>query len=208
VNNRRGGLRLARPVGRACGAWYRALLVIYPRAFRQANAREAADTFAAACEESLRRGDLWRFARRIARAPLDVLRHGVAERLPSWRGTRRDVLAEIQMPRLMRGHRGYALLTVSSLSLAVGATLVVFTAVNALWLRPGPVPEPDRVVMVVGTTPGEVDARLFSIDWLEQEDEWGMFDGVAGQIVTSGDQARQAAQLTIAAAGREVEALG
>ena len=218
MSARRAGMRLARPIGRACGAWYRALLAIYPRAFREANAREAANTFAAECEEDLRRGDIRRFARRIARAPLDVLRHGVAERLfasrDAWRASPklstsvRDILAEIHMPTLIRGHRGYALLTSSSLSLAVGATLVVFTVVNALWLRPVPVPEPDRVVIVVGTTPGEVDARLFSIDWLEQEDDWRMFDGVAGQIVTSGDQARQAAQLTIAAADGEVEALG
>ena len=211
--------RLGRAVGRLCGAWYRTLLLLYPRRFRDAHGRDAAAVFAAACEENWRQGDIRRLAWRIARVPLDVARHGAAERFAAQRtrapghttapaGILRDIVREIRMPRLTRGHRGYALLAVTSLSLSVGVTLIVFTVVNALWLKPVSIPDPDRVVMIVGTTPGEVDARLFSIDYLERDEDWGMFDGVAGQLVTSGDHARQAAHLTIAAAGGEVEVLG
>jgi hypothetical protein len=42
----------------------------------------------------------------------------------------------------------FASLAVATLALAIGANLVVFTVVNALWLRPPAVPEPDRVAMV------------------------------------------------------------
>jgi predicted permease len=109
------------------------------------------------------------------------------------------------MPRLIRGHRGYAVLAVTSLSLAVGATLAVFTVVNALWLKPVPFPEPDRVVMVVGSSAGEGDG--FSQVGLETADRWTMFEAVAGQVVTSGDSARNAAHLSVDAAGRKVETL-
>ena len=120
-------------------------------------------------------------------------------------GVIRDILQEIHMPRLIRGHRGYAVLAVTSLSLAVGATLAVFTVVNALWLKPVPFPEPDRVVMVVGSSAGEGDG--FSQVGLETADRWTMFEAVAGQVVTSGDSARNAAHLSVDAAGRKVETL-
>ena len=110
------------------------------------------------------------------------------------------------MPRLIRGHRGYAVLTVTSLSLAVGATLAVFTVVNALWLRPVPFPEPDRLVMVVSSGTGEGDG--YSQVGLETSTKWTFFEAVAGQVNTSGDSARQAARLSFDAAGREIETLG
>ena len=47
---------------------------------------------------------------------------------------------------------GYFVLAVLTLTLAVGANLVVFTIVNAIWLRPRPVRDPNRVVMVMGNT--------------------------------------------------------
>jgi putative ABC transport system permease protein len=41
---------------------------------------------------------------------------------------------------------GYLLLTVMTLALAVGANLVVFTIVNAIWIRPRPVHDPWRSI--------------------------------------------------------------
>jgi predicted permease len=211
--------RLARAIGRLCGAWYRALLFVYPRSFREAHGQEAAAVFAAACEESWRQGETCRFLWRVARSPLDVLRHGAAERIAARHAGApgqptapsdivRDIVQEIHMPRLIRGHRGYALLAVSSLALSVGSTLAVFTVVNGLWLKPVPIPDPDRLVMIVGATAGEGDVHLYSLDWLETEDHWTMFDTVAGQLATSGDRAGQAAHLSFDAAGGEVETLG
>jgi predicted permease len=118
----------------------------------------------------------------------------------------RDIFQEIRMPRLIRGHRGYALLTVTSLSLAVGATLAVFTVVNALWLKPVPFPEPDRLVMLVRAGFSEGDG--FTQVGLETSTQWTFFEAVAGQVSTSGDSAREAARLSLEATGREVETLG
>ena len=46
----------------------------------------------------------------------------------------------------------YVVFAVLSLSLAVDANLAVFTVVNALWLRPAPFPDPDRLVMLMRET--------------------------------------------------------
>jgi hypothetical protein len=48
--------------------------------------------------------------------------------------------------------RGYVALSLTTIVLVVGANLVVFTIVNALWLRPRPVADPNHVVMVMGDT--------------------------------------------------------
>jgi hypothetical protein len=106
------------------------------------------------------------------------------------------------MRTLIRGHRTYAALAVTSLALAVGATLTVFTVVNALWLTPMGIAEPDRLVMLVDERPGDVDAALF---WgIETSDQWAMFDAVAGQVVTTGALAGQRPHMTLAATGRDV----
>jgi hypothetical protein len=44
---------------------------------------------------------------------------------------------------MLRHHRGFAALSISSLALAVGANAAVFAIVNALWLRPLPFPDAD-----------------------------------------------------------------
>jgi hypothetical protein len=44
------------------------------------------------------------------------------------------------MPRVLRRHGAYVAFAMTSLALAVGANLAVFTIVNALWLRPVPFP--------------------------------------------------------------------
>jgi predicted permease len=125
--------------------------------------------------------------------------------LPTLSAAIGDVVREIRMPRLVRGHRGYALLTVTSLSLAVGATLVVFTVVNALWLKPVPFTEPGRLVMLFGSSAGEGDTYAFSEPIAAR---WRIFEAIAGQVVTSGDHAGQTAHLRFHAAGRDVETVG
>lgn len=45
--------------------------------------------------------------------------------------------------------RGFFSFAIATLTTSVGAILAVFTIVNALWLRPSPLPDPDRLVMVL-----------------------------------------------------------
>ena len=82
------------------------------------------------------------------------------------------------MTRLLRSHSGYVSLASGVLALAVGINLLVFSIVNALWLRPLPVVDPARVVTIVqrGSTVTSLKTARLEV-----------FDGpVAGQVVTSG----------------------
>jgi putative ABC transport system permease protein len=79
---------------------------------------------------------------------------------------------------LLRRHLGYLTLSTFVLAVSTGANLVVFTVVNALWVRPLPFPEPERVVTIPGSMsfgPTHLHRPVFQ-----------MFEGgVAGQVVTN-----------------------
>ena len=53
------------------------------------------------------------------------------------------------MTRFLRSHSGYVSLASGVLALAIGINLLVFSIVNALWLRPLPVADPARVVTIL-----------------------------------------------------------
>ena len=78
------------------------------------------------------------------------------------------------LPRLMLRHRGYFAFATVNLAAAVGVNLVVFTVVNALWLRPSPVPDSDRLVALPDGAFHTEDAPSLRI----------FRGGVAGQVIT------------------------
>jgi putative ABC transport system permease protein len=74
--------------------------------------------------------------------------------------------------RQLRRNPGFALVTVGTLALAIGATTALFTVVDGVLLRPLPFPDPDRLVMVFERSPG---GRLTNpvapgnfLDWRER----------------------------------------
>lgn len=75
----------------------------------------------------------------------------------------------------VRRHAGYFAFAAGTLAVAVGVNLMVFTVVNALWLRPLPFPDADRLVAIVGAPPM---LRL-------SPERWAAFELVAGQVMTN-----------------------
>ncbi len=63
------------------------------------------------------------------------------------------------LPR--RRHRAYVALVVGTVALAVGVNVVVFTIVNALWLRPLPVRDADRLVYCAKSNFGDSEDHPF-----------------------------------------------
>ena len=87
------------------------------------------------------------------------------------------------MPKVIRRHGAYVTFASASLARCVSATLTVFTFVNALWLRPLPFPDAERIVTIVADA-GDTDVAYGTFD--RQPDGWPMFEVVAGQGTASG----------------------
>jgi predicted permease len=100
------------------------------------------------------------------------------------------------MPRLFRNHPGYVALATGVLAVSIGINLLVFTAVNALWIRPLPFPDADRVVTIPQVMFTAIDSPLLRI----------FEGGVAGQVVTT--ELHEALRPQVEIAGRDIETVG
>jgi predicted permease len=175
---------------------YRLLLLAFPARIR----REFGDDMAQLFERQLQDGGLriwWAAAR-------DALWHGGAERLrPAWRGvaaagrsTRRwrwwvhAVRSDIRYAiRMMRRQPGVAAIAVFTLALGIGANTAIFSAVNAVLLRPLPYPEPEQLLTLWEKRPSEgVDDNVVSpgdfYDWARMQSS---FSAMAAHVSASGD---------------------
>ena len=91
--------------------------------------------------------------------------------------------------RSLGRNRVYAAAAVFSIALAVGANAAIFSIVNALWLRPLPVADPDRLVVpyrpVVHSDDGEV-LDFFTASSLPRLRELAAFSSVSYELHTRG----------------------
>lgn len=110
------------------------------------------------------------------------------------------------MPRIVRAHLGYSMLCGATLVLCVGINLVVFTVANALWIRPLPIPDIDRIVTLTDEGLATNDAGMFSD--LENADHWPTFEAIAGQVVTTGTLESLRPRIVLGQVGHESEAAG
>jgi predicted permease len=107
--------------------------------------------------------------------------------------------------RMMRLHVPYVAFATATLALAVGATLTVFTVVNALWLRPVPFTDPDRIVVLIHEGTASNDVMWSGV---EKPGRWSPFEEVAGQLATSGKMlSGLQPHIQLEQAGGEVETL-
>jgi hypothetical protein len=161
-------------------------------------------TFVSVCEAAARRG---RFAltltaiRELAVVAGVIVVARLRPLLPK-RGLRLPDVADsmrglrIGVRPLVRSHPGYLEMAIFVLGVAVGVNLLVFTIVNALWIRPMPFPDPERVVTVTERAWTRLDGAQLQI--------FGA--GIAGQVDTTGWSAGLRPRIEIA--GRLPETLG
>jgi putative ABC transport system permease protein len=81
-----------------------------------------------------------------------------------------------------RHHRRHFFLSVSAIAFVVMAVTIVVIPMNALWLRPLPIPNADRLVVVTAITE-ETDGSRFSEAGLERLKQTSVFADVAGQVI-------------------------
>lgn len=143
----------------------RALLLAYPRAFREAYGRDLAITVERRLAEARSRSPLlagpltlWLFA--------DIVASGLAERFTS-RQLRRtrvttldSLLADVRLAlRHLRRAPLYTLVIAVTLGLGIGANAAIFTVVQAVLLEPLPYHEPDRLVAIWSNNANDGDPR-------------------------------------------------
>jgi predicted permease len=80
---------------------------------------------------------------------------------------------------------GFTLIAVLALALGIGANTAIFSVVNAVLLRPLPYDEPERLVMVWGTTPNIPKETVSLPDFADWRDQNGVFEGMTAMQFTS-----------------------
>jgi predicted permease len=90
--------------------------------------------------------------------------------------------------RALRRTPGLAALVILTLALGIGMTATPFSMLDALVLRPYPVPDPEAVLTVVGTTRDAAYEPFSRLEYLDLRDRATGFDGVvaSGPVVAAG----------------------
>ena len=85
--------------------------------------------------------------------------------------------------RRAAAHPGFTLLSLVTLAVAVGANIAIFAIVNAVLLRPLPIPDSERLVLLRHFVPGQPqfnELRMSDALYFLYADESRTLDGVAG----------------------------
>ena len=155
-------------------------------------------------EEQLRGTTRGGAARLWAAATLDALGHGAAERLAGarvgvgaflcgvrrWRWWMHAIKQDlIYALRLLAKQPGVTFIAVLTLALGIGANTAIFSAVNAILLRPLPYADPDRIVMVFEKrlAEGVLDNVVSPADFLDWAQMNGAFEKIAAMTNMSAD---------------------
>lgn len=108
--------------------------------------------------------------------------------LPSLETLLRDIRYAL---RVLRKSPGFTVVAVATLALGIGVNTAIFTAFDALMLRPRPVRDPERLVSIFRTSPGQSRGGVSYPDYLYFRDHSKSFSDLSlfayGMAVTSSD---------------------
>lgn len=189
--------------------FYRALLRLFPRPFRERFGDDMNDVFT----------DRWRAARRrglVATAALaaqtlgDITTHAAAERRrghPSGDSHMRRLMQDIRFAgRSFRRQPLFTGVALATIALGIGANVAIFSVVRPLLLAPLPYPNADRIVAIYEHPKSRPDspsvANPMNFDaWERRTDVFAALAGYSGKMATltgAGDPVRLKLRMTTA----------
>ena len=197
---------------------YRLLLLAFPREVRREFGDDMSDMFEAQLDAATSvhaRARLW------VLAGADAAVHGIGERserirtrlrplvharwrAPRWRYVMNAIGQDLRYAtRLFTAQRGVTVIAVLTLALGIGANTAIFSAVDALLLRPLPYPEPDQLVMVWEKRPAEgvFDNVVALGDFVDWENRNTVFASMAAQTTLTADLTGQGEPIRLVAGG-------
>ena len=181
---------------------YRLLLLAFPRRVRREYGEDMVRMFEAQLRTARVMGNsrlrLW------CSAAADAVFYGLAERFgaPShrphidvrrrgrWRSWMDSVRLDLRYAiRLLLAQPGTTFIAVLTLALGIGANTAIFSAVDAVLLRPLPYEEPDRLVMVweKRQAEGVLENVVSPADYLDWEKMNTVFESIAGVLTLTAD---------------------
>jgi predicted permease len=110
-------------------------------------------------------------------------RHRLRRLADTFLGVGRDVRFAI---RQMRAAPAFSLIAIATLALGIGATTAIFSVVQAVVLRPLPIPEPDRVMFIGETWPdADLPSNLSAGNFVDMAAAQTAFEAVAASVTGS-----------------------
>jgi predicted permease len=181
---------------------YRLLLLAFPRRTRREVGDEMLRMFEAQLDDARRSGQS--VARLWLHAIADAVWHGTIERIAMskattvhalresgrWRWWMHAIVQDLRYAvRMLVAQPGTSFIALLTLALGIGANTAIFSAVNALLLRPLPYHDPDRLVMVweKRAAEGVFDNVVAPADYLDWARMNTVFESTAGVLSVTFD---------------------